>query len=202
MRQSASALAHHDLIDAIPHTLAVAIPRASRTPPLSRPLFDAATFNVGRAAIGIARSDLTIGLYSPERRIFDAFRLRQEMGYETGGDALKDWFLRGWQAQSIAANCAAATTRQSACATSLGDVTVPRGGEVFKAMQAMAVSRGRRTGDPAPTHEYLLRHVLGSFLNQLSRTEFGEKIVLKGGVVLFAYCVQRRPGGWSECNRG
>ena len=35
----------------------------------------------------IPRSDQTIGIYSPERSITDAFRLRSEVGYELARDA-------------------------------------------------------------------------------------------------------------------
>lgn len=94
-----SALADHDLIDTIPETLDVAIPRGSRSPATEQAItwhqFDAATFDIGRTSIAIDGSDLTIGLYSPERCIVDAFRLRGQVGYETGRDALKEWLRRG-----------------------------------------------------------------------------------------------------------
>lgn len=94
-----SALAHHDLIDAIPGTLDVAIPRGSRSPATEQAItwhqFDAATFSIGRGSITVEGSDLTVGLYSPERCIADAFRLRGQLGYETARDALKEWLRRG-----------------------------------------------------------------------------------------------------------
>lgn len=34
-----------------------------------------------------------IGIYSPERSIADAFRLRGEVGYELARDALREWLL-------------------------------------------------------------------------------------------------------------
>jgi hypothetical protein len=94
-----SALAQHDLSDAIPVALDVAIPRGARIPATGSALawhsFDRATFEVGRDEIPIPGSDLAIGLYSPERSIADAFRLRGELGYELARDALKEWLRRG-----------------------------------------------------------------------------------------------------------
>lgn len=93
-----SALAHHDLTDAIPSALDVAIPRGARIPatdaPIAWHLFHAATFDLGRTRLTIPGSTLTIGLYSPERSIADAFRLRHQVGYELGTEALREWLRR------------------------------------------------------------------------------------------------------------
>lgn len=94
-----SALAYHDLTDAIPTALDVAIPRGSRTPASTGAIawhhFDRATFEIGREEIAIPGSDQTIGIYSPERSIADAFRLRGDVGYELARDALREWLRRG-----------------------------------------------------------------------------------------------------------
>ncbi|MGN7860052.1 type IV toxin-antitoxin system AbiEi family antitoxin domain-containing protein [Microbacterium sp. 22303] len=94
-----SALAHHDLTDTIPDALDVAIPRGARIPATTSAIawhsFDRATFDIGRDTIAIPGGDHTIGLYSPERSIADAFRLRGELGYELARDALKEWLRRG-----------------------------------------------------------------------------------------------------------
>ncbi len=94
-----SALAHHDLVDTIPVALDIAIPRGSRTPAGSPSIawhqFDRATFGIGRAELAIPGTDQTIGIYSPERSIADAYRLRGETGYEFARDALKEWLRRG-----------------------------------------------------------------------------------------------------------
>ena len=96
-----SALAHYDLTDAIPVALDVAIPRGSRTPASTGAIawhhFDRATFEIGREEITIPGSDQTIGIYSPERSIADAFRLRAGVGYELARDALREWLRRGGQ---------------------------------------------------------------------------------------------------------
>lgn len=66
-----------------------------------------------------------------------------------------------------------------------------RGEEVFKSLQVKARSTASRTGGPAPTQEYLVRHLLESFLGRLSGTEHGQDFVLKGGILLAAYGVRR-----------
>jgi hypothetical protein len=38
---------------------------------------------------------MPIGIYSAERCIVDAFRLRSDVGYELGRDALREWLRRG-----------------------------------------------------------------------------------------------------------
>lgn len=96
-----SALAHHDLTDVIPAALDVAIPRGARSPAGGAAIawhhFDRATFDIGREQIVIPGTDQSIGIYSPERSIVDAFRLRGEVGYELGRDALKEWLDGGGQ---------------------------------------------------------------------------------------------------------
>ena len=91
--------AHYDLTDTIPAALDVAIPRGSRTPAGTGAIawhqFNRATFAIGREQITIPGSDQTIGMYSAERSIADAFRLRGEVGYELARDALREWLRRG-----------------------------------------------------------------------------------------------------------
>lgn len=94
-----SALVQHDLSDAIPESLDVAIPRGARPPATKAAIawhhFDVASFELGRVDMVIPGVDLSIGIYSPERCIADAFRLRGQFGYETARDALKEWLRRG-----------------------------------------------------------------------------------------------------------
>jgi predicted transcriptional regulator of viral defense system len=100
-----SALAHHDLTDVIPDALDVALPRGARIPATNSAirwhLFAQATFGLGRSEISIPGTAQTIGLYSPERCIADAFRLRGELGYELGRDALREWLRRGGKPASL-----------------------------------------------------------------------------------------------------
>lgn len=101
-----SALSHYDLTDAIPDALDIAIPRGARPPATSSAIawhsFDRPTFELGRAEIPIPGSELSIGIYSPERTIVDMFRLRGGLGYELGRDALREWLRRGGKPARIA----------------------------------------------------------------------------------------------------
>jgi len=94
-----SALAHHELTDAIPDALNVAIPRGERARVVDGAIrwhrFDRGTFDVGREVMQIAGSDHEIGIYSPERAVADGFRLRAFIGYEIARDATKEWPRRG-----------------------------------------------------------------------------------------------------------
>ena len=100
-----SALAHHDLTDTIPDRLDVAIPRGARPPVTDAAIawhrFDRSTFDVGRGTVSVGGTDTEIGLYSPERCIADAFRLRGLIGYETARDVLKEWLRRGGRPTSL-----------------------------------------------------------------------------------------------------
>ncbi|TFD10401.1 hypothetical protein E3T29_01535 [Cryobacterium sp. TMT1-66-1] len=93
-----SALAHHGLVDVIPARIDIALPRGARIPRTDAPVswhhFDAATFALERTELAINGSDATIGLYSPERSIVDAYRLRGSEGYEIATEALKNWLRR------------------------------------------------------------------------------------------------------------
>lgn len=92
-----SALAHHDLIDDIPSEIDIALPRGRRHPKTAAPAhwhsFDPATFGIGRGALEISGS-VRMSLYSPERSIIDAFRLKHQEGHEMAYQALKSWLRR------------------------------------------------------------------------------------------------------------
>lgn len=92
-----SALARHGLSDAIPAAIDIALPRGTRHPAIDAPIrwhsFDAATFEIERSALRLdART--TIGIYSPERCIIDAFRHRGHEGHELANEALRRWLRR------------------------------------------------------------------------------------------------------------
>ncbi len=93
-----SALARHDLSDAIPPTIDVALPRGQRHPRLQAPVtwhsFAPDTFDLGRDELPLSKT-MAIGLYGPERCIIDAFRLRHQEGSETAIEALRRWLRRG-----------------------------------------------------------------------------------------------------------
>ncbi len=93
-----SALTHHGLVDEIPRTIDLALPSGRRLPATAGPItwhrFDAETFDVGRGTTAVDGTSLRIGLYSPERSVVDAFRLRHSAGYEIADEALRSWLSR------------------------------------------------------------------------------------------------------------
>ena len=93
----ASALARHDLTDRIPSEIDVALPRGTRAPKVAAPArwhqFARSTFDLGRAVVSLD-GGFDLGLYSPERSIVDAYRLRHLEGEELGREALKAWLAR------------------------------------------------------------------------------------------------------------
>jgi predicted transcriptional regulator of viral defense system len=99
-----SALARHDLIDDIPAEIDIAIPRGSWTPEVIPPVrwrhFDADTFEIGRGRLDIGE-DRGIGIYSAERSIIDAFRMRHLEGGDLAIEALKRWLRRGGQPSEL-----------------------------------------------------------------------------------------------------
>lgn len=100
-----SALALHDLTDEIPGGLHVAMHREARIPAgtsaISWHRFNTATFTLGRDEIPIPGTNHKIGLYSPERSIVDAFRMRGTLGYELPLQAVKEWLRRGGKPKSL-----------------------------------------------------------------------------------------------------
>lgn len=101
-----SALARHDLIDDIPAEVDIAVPRGSWTPDTRAAVrwrhFDPDTFEIGRELVDIG-GDRSIGLYSPQRSIIDAFRLRHLDGPDLANEALKRWLRGGGQPSELLA---------------------------------------------------------------------------------------------------
>lgn len=92
----ATALAHHSLAES-PGGLHVALPRAARCPVTAASVawhhFDRATFELGREQVTFG-SGTQIAVYSAERSIVDAFRLRAVCGRDLPRVALKRWCNR------------------------------------------------------------------------------------------------------------
>jgi predicted transcriptional regulator of viral defense system len=93
-----SALSIHDLTDEIPTASHVALPRGDRPLSITYAVvrwhhFEKATFELGREWHPVV-GDIRIGLYSPERTIVDAFRLRHDVGADVANEALKRWLSR------------------------------------------------------------------------------------------------------------
>jgi hypothetical protein len=89
-----TALARHGLIDAIPAAIDIAVPRGSTRPALRAPCrlhqFDARAFDLDRGLLDVgARRPL--GLYSAERSVIDAIRLRHREGSDLAWQALRRW---------------------------------------------------------------------------------------------------------------
>jgi predicted transcriptional regulator of viral defense system len=89
-----TALARHGLIDAIPAAIDIAVPRGSTRPALRAPCrlhqFDARTFDLERDLVDVgARRPL--GLYTAERSVIDAIRLRHREGSDLAWQALRRW---------------------------------------------------------------------------------------------------------------
>ena len=89
-----TALARHGLTDEIPNLIDVAIPRGNRPPSLQSPVnihvFAVKTFGLGRETIDIDDGS-SIGLYSAERSLVDAIRLRHREGSDVAWQALRRW---------------------------------------------------------------------------------------------------------------
>lgn len=92
-----TALARHGLSDDIPAAPDIALPRGARTPAIYAPArwhhFAADTFHLGRDMLAVD-SATSIGIYSAERSIIDAFRVRGREGHELGHEALRRWLRR------------------------------------------------------------------------------------------------------------
>lgn len=99
-----SALSRHGLIDDIPAEFDIAIPRGRWTPETNAAVrwrhFDKATFELGRDLLALD-DDYSIGIYSAERSIIDAFRLRHLDGEDLANDALKRWLRQGGQPSEL-----------------------------------------------------------------------------------------------------
>jgi predicted transcriptional regulator of viral defense system len=92
-----TALAHHQLTDTNSASIDVAVPAGSHRPQVTAPVtwhqFDRATFGLGRTTLQVDGA-VSIGLYSAERSIVDAFRLRHREGEDLAYTALRRWLRR------------------------------------------------------------------------------------------------------------
>ena len=92
-----TALARHGLSDALIAEPDVALPRGTRAPAANTPVqwhfFQPATFELERGLLKLDET-VAIGLYSAERSIVDAFRLRGREGHDVANEALRRWLRR------------------------------------------------------------------------------------------------------------
>jgi hypothetical protein len=112
-----SALARHGLTDEIPRSVDIAIPRGERphatTARVTWHRFDPRTFEVGRGTLKL-EPGVELGIYSPERCIIDAYRLRGREGQELGLEALRRWLRRKGTQPSTLLSVAASFPRTAA----------------------------------------------------------------------------------------
>ena len=92
-----TALARHDIVDAIPAGANIAIPRGSTRPRLRAAHrfhhFAPATFDLGRETLDVS-ARRPLGLYSAERSLVDVVRLRHDQGPDQAWEALRRWLAR------------------------------------------------------------------------------------------------------------
>ncbi|MDO5646038.1 MAG: hypothetical protein Q4G21_10200 [Dermabacter sp.] len=93
-----TALSLHGLTDEIPTRSDIAIPRGTqpvtvRHAPITWHSFATDTFDIGRDQYALP-GGRSIGLYSAERTLIDAFRLRHAWGSDLAIGSLKQWLSR------------------------------------------------------------------------------------------------------------
>lgn len=90
-----SALALHDLTDEIPPAVQLAVPRGVNPPRIAYPptevhRFDPSTFNIGKQPFEVAPGE-SVNVYSPERTVADAMRMRHLVGEGVALSALRTY---------------------------------------------------------------------------------------------------------------
>jgi len=93
-----SALSFWDLTDEVPVEVHLAVPRGSRPPSIDYPptrvhVFAAGTFDLGREPIRLESGE-EIKVYSPERSVVDAVRMRGRAGADVAYEALRRYLRR------------------------------------------------------------------------------------------------------------
>ena len=93
-----SALSFWDLTDEVPAEVHLAVPRGSRPPSIEYPptrvhVFAAHTFELGRQQVYLG-SGGEIHIYSSERSVVDAMRLRSQVGADVAYEALRRYLRR------------------------------------------------------------------------------------------------------------
>lgn len=93
-----SALSFWELTDEVPAEVHLAVPRGSHRPSIDYPptrvhVFAADTFELGREKIQLDSGE-EIPIYSPERSMVDAMRLRNQVGTDVAYEALRRYLRR------------------------------------------------------------------------------------------------------------
>ncbi len=93
-----SALAFHDLTDAIPHAVAIALPAGTRRPALDFPPIEPHWFAPAAYEAGREHHDIDghrMAVYSREKTIADCFKFRGQLGLDTCIEALRRYRSQG-----------------------------------------------------------------------------------------------------------
>lgn len=93
-----SALSFWDLTDEVPAEVHLAVPRGSHRPVIDYPparvhVFAEGTFDLGRERVRLESGE-EIRIYSPERSVVDAMRLRGQVGADVAYEALRRYLRR------------------------------------------------------------------------------------------------------------
>ena len=93
-----SALSFWDLTDEVPAEVHLAVPRGSHRPSINYPptrvhVFAADTFELGREKIRLESGE-EISIYSSQRSVVDAMRLRGQVGADVAYEALRRYLRR------------------------------------------------------------------------------------------------------------
>ena len=93
-----SALSFWDLTDEVPAEVHLAVPKGAHRPTIDYPpvrvhVFAAGTFDLGRERVRLESGE-EIRIYSPERSVVDAMRLRGQVGADVAYEALRRYLRR------------------------------------------------------------------------------------------------------------
>lgn len=93
-----SALSFWDLTDEVPAEVHLAVPKGAHRPIIDYPpvrvhVFAAGTFDLGRERVRLESGE-EIRIYSPERSVVDAIRLRGQVGADVAYEALRRYLRR------------------------------------------------------------------------------------------------------------
>ncbi len=93
-----SALSFWDLTDEVPAEVHLAVPKGAHRPIIDYPpvrvhVFAAGTFDLGRERVRLESGE-EIRIYSPERSVVDAMRLRGQVGADVAYEALRRYLRR------------------------------------------------------------------------------------------------------------
>jgi predicted transcriptional regulator of viral defense system len=93
-----SALSFWDLTDEVPAEVHLAVPKGAHRPIIDYPpvrvhVFAAGTFDLGREQVRLESGE-EIRIYSPERSVVDAMRLRGQVGADVAYEALRRYLRR------------------------------------------------------------------------------------------------------------